>query len=120
MSGFNRNRFAERHLVIPSATLSVVDIFSKPIFPEIGRAVSLREPKMNGERGGSRLGRLHVEAFQDTSNVVGLRQEKLSFGAMPTNLHSKYVCCRTEVPHGKFRLQFPNEFGELSGMPTGE
>ena len=31
----NRNRSAEKHLVIPSATLSVVDIFSKPIFPEM-------------------------------------------------------------------------------------
>ena len=43
MSGFNRtilcrrdrNRSAERHLIIPSATLSVVDIFSKLIFPEM-------------------------------------------------------------------------------------
>ena len=31
----DRNRSAERHLVIPSTTLSVVDIFSKPIFPEM-------------------------------------------------------------------------------------
>ena len=31
----DRNRSAERHLVIPSATLSVVNIFSKPIFPEM-------------------------------------------------------------------------------------
>ena len=84
------------------------------------RAVSLRKPKMNGERGRSRLGRLHVEAFQDTSDVVGLRQEKLSFFAMPTNLHSKYVSCRTEVLHGKLQPQFPNELGELSGMLTGE
>ena len=29
------NRSAERRLVIPSATLSVVDIFSKPIFPKM-------------------------------------------------------------------------------------
>ena len=33
---------------------------------------------MSREWGRSRLGRLHVEAFQDTSDVVGLRQEKLS------------------------------------------
>ena len=75
---------------------------------------------MNGERGQSRLGRLHVEAFQDTSDVLGLRQEKLSFLAMPTTLHSKYVSCETEVLHGKLQPQFPNELGELSGMPTGE
>ena len=75
---------------------------------------------MNGERGRSRLGRLHVEVFQDTFDVVGLRQEQLSFHAIPTNLHSKYVSCRTEVLHGKFQPQFPNEFGGLSGMPTGE
>ena len=31
----DRKQSAERHLVIPSATLSVVDIFSKPIFPEM-------------------------------------------------------------------------------------
>ena len=84
------------------------------------RAVSLREPKVNGERVRSRLGRLHVEAFQDTSDVVSLRQEKLSFIAMPTNVHSEYVSCRTEVLHGKLQPQFPNEFGELSVMPTGE
>ena len=75
---------------------------------------------MNGEQGRSKLGRLHVEAFQDTSDVVGLRQEELSFSAIPTNLHAKYVSCRTEVLHGKLQPQFPNEFGELSGMPTGE
>ena len=40
------------------------------------RAISLRQPKVNGERGRSRLGRLHVEAFQDTSDVVSLRQKK--------------------------------------------
>ena len=39
---------------------------------------------------------------------------------MPTNLHSKYVSCWTEVLHGKLQPQFPNEFGELSGIPTGE
>ena len=82
------------------------------------RAVSLRQPKMNRERGRSGLGRLHVEAFQDTSDVVGFRHEKLSFSAIPTNLHSKYVSCWTEVLHGKLQPQFPNEFGELSGMPT--
>ena len=47
-------------------------------------------------------------------------QEMLSFSVMPTNLHSKYVSCRTEVLHGKLQPQFPNEFNELSGMPTGE
>ena len=52
---------------------------------------------MNGERGRSRLGRLHVEAFQDTFDVLGLRQKQLSFGASPTNLHSEDVPCRTEV-----------------------
>ena len=31
----DRNRSAERHLVIPSATLSIVDILSRPIFPEM-------------------------------------------------------------------------------------
>ena len=31
----DRNRSTERHLVIPSATLSAVDIFSRPIFPEL-------------------------------------------------------------------------------------
>ena len=31
----DRDRSAERHLVNPSSTLSVVDIFSKPIFPEM-------------------------------------------------------------------------------------
>ena len=51
------------------------------------RALSLRKSKINGERGRSRLGRLHVEAFQDTSNVVGLRQKQSSFIAIPTNLH---------------------------------
>ena len=75
---------------------------------------------MNGERDRSRLGRLHVEAFQDTSDVVGLRQKHLSFGAIPTNLHSEDVPCRTKVLHCKLQVQFPNEFGELSGMPTGE
>ena len=75
---------------------------------------------MNGERGRSRLGRLHVEAFQDMADVVGLRQEKLSFIAMPTNLHSKYVSCWTEVLHGKLQPQFPNRFGELSSMSTEE
>ena len=34
----DRKRSAERHFVIPSATLSVVDIFSKPIFPEMTRS----------------------------------------------------------------------------------
>ena len=66
------------------------------------------------------LADLHVEAFQDTSNVVGLRQEQLSFCAIPTNLHSEDVPCRTEVLHCKLQSQFPNEFGELSGMPTVE
>ena len=56
----------------------------------------------------------------DTSDVVGLRQEQLSLSTIPTNLHSKYVSCRTEVLHGKLQSQFPNEFDELSGMPTGE
>ena len=84
------------------------------------RAVSLRKPKMNGERGRSRLGRLHVEAFQDTSDVVGLRQEKFSFITMLTNLHSKYVSCRTEVLHGKLQPRLLNKFGKLSGMSTGE
>ena len=84
------------------------------------RAVLLRQPKVNGEWGRSRFGRLHVEALQETSDIVGLRQEELSFSAMPTNLHSKYVSCRTEVLHGKLQLQFPNELGELSGMSTGE
>ena len=70
---------------------------------------------MNGERGQSRLGRLHVEAFQDTSDVVGLRQKQVSFGAIPTNLHSEDVSCQTKVLHGKLQPQFPNEFGELSG-----
>ena len=74
------------------------------------RAVSLKEPKVNGERGRSRFGRLHVEAFQDTFDVVGLRQEKLTFIAKPTNLHTKYVSCRTEVLHGKLQPQFSNEF----------
>ena len=31
----DRNRSAKRHLVIPSTTLLVVDIFSQPIFPEM-------------------------------------------------------------------------------------
>ena len=84
------------------------------------RAVSLSQPKVNGEWGRSRLGRLHVKVFQDTSDLVGLRQEKLSFIAMPTNLHSEYVSCRTEVLHGKLQPQFPNEFVELTGMLTGE
>ena len=75
---------------------------------------------MNVERGRSRLGRLHVEVFQDTFDVVGLRQEKLSFITMSTNLHSKYESCRTEVIHGKLQPQFPNEFGELFSMLTGE
>ena len=75
---------------------------------------------MNRERGRGRLGRLHVEAFQDTSDVVGLRQKQLSFDAILTNLHSEDVPFRTEVLHCKLQLQFPNEFGELSGMPTGE
>ena len=44
VSGFTQTNFSlhpsvaeetERHLVIPSTTLSVVDIFSKPIFPEM-------------------------------------------------------------------------------------
>ena len=39
---------------------------------------------------------------------------------MPTNLHSKYVSCRTKVLLGKLQPQFPNEYDELSGMPTGE
>ena len=82
------------------------------------RAISLRHPKVNGEWGQSRFGRLHVEVFQDTSDVVGLRQEKLSFIAMPTNLHSEYVSCRTEVLHGKLQPQFPNEFGEFTDMST--
>ena len=73
---------------------------------------------MNEERDRSRLGRLHVEAFQDTFDVVGLRQEKLSFFGMSINLHSKYVSCQTDILHGKLQPQFPNEFGELSGMPT--
>ena len=67
------------------------------------RAVSLRKPKMNGERGRSRLGRVHVEAFQDTSDVVGLRQEQLFVSAIPTNLHSKDVPCWTEVLRGKLQ-----------------
>ena len=65
------------------------------------RAVSLTQPKVDGERGRSRLGRVHVEAFQDMSDVVGLTQEQLSFIAIPTNLHSKDVPGRTEVLHGK-------------------
>ena len=84
------------------------------------RAVSVRQSKVNGERGRSRLGRLHVEAFQDTSDIVGLRQEKFSFFAMSTNLHSEDVSCQTEVIHGKLQPQFPNEFGELTGMLIGE
>ena len=70
------------------------------------RAVSLRQSKMNGEWGRSRLGRLHVEAFQDTSDVVGLRQEQLSLSAIPTNLHSKDVPCRTEVHMANFNRSF--------------
>ena len=75
---------------------------------------------MNGERGRSRLGRLHVEAFQDTPDLVGVRQEQLSISTIPTNLHSKDVQCRTEVLHGKLQPQFPNKYGELFGVPTGE
>ena len=63
--------------------------------------------------GSKQAGRLHVEAFQDTSDVVGLRQKQLSFGAIPTNLHSEDVPCQTEVLHCKLQPQFPNEFGEL-------
>ena len=36
----DRKRSAKRHLVIPSATLSVVDIFSKPIFPEMTQSLT--------------------------------------------------------------------------------
>ena len=92
------------------------------IFPLRTRcqALSLRQPKVNGEWGRSRFGRLHVEAFQDTSDIVGLRLEALLFFAMLTNLHSKYVSGRTKVLHGKLQPQFPNEFDKLSGMPFGE
>ena len=99
----------------PTAGAYGTDFISSPSEPDVGLS-----QRVNGERGRSILGRLHVEAFQDTSDVVGLRQEKLSFFAMLTNLHSKYVSCRTEVLHGKLQPQFPNEFGELYGMLTGE
>ena len=66
----------------------------------------LTEKAEDGERGRSRFGQLHVEAFQDTSDVVSLRQEKLSFLTIPTNLHSKYVSCRTESFMANFNRSF--------------
>ena len=78
---------------------------------------SMRVDAFSRERGRNRFGRVHVEAFEDTSNVVGLGQKQSSSIVFPTNLNSENVSCRTEVLHDKLQPQFPKEFGELSGMP---
>ena len=81
---------------------------------------SMRVDAFSRERGRNRFGRVHVEAFEDTSNVVGLGPKQLPSISILSNLHSENVSCRTEVLHDKLQPQFPNEFSELSGMPTGE